>query len=107
MAIYTLGVWTVRPGAEDEFIEAWRDMAARTAADFPGATAVLLRDRERPNWFISNGPWASMADIEAWRGSATFKDGVARIRGTLEAFEPHTMDPVVTVDPERPIRVSG
>jgi heme-degrading monooxygenase HmoA len=99
MAVYTLGVWTVRPGAEDEFVAAWRDMASNTVADFPSATAVLLRDRDQPNLFISHGPWQSLAEIESWRGSATFRDGVARIRASLERFEPHTMDPVVTVEP--------
>ena len=107
MAVYTLGVWTVRPGAEDDFVAAWRDMAGSTAADFPSATAVLLRDRDRPNLFISYGPWQSLAEIESWRGSATFRDGVARIRTSLETFEPHTMDPVVTVESGRPPRVSG
>jgi len=107
MAVYTLGVWTVRPGAEDDFLAAWRDMASNTAADFPSATAVLLRDRDRPNLFISYGPWQSLEEIESWRGSASFRDGVARIRTSLETFEPHTMDPVVTVEAGRPPRVSG
>ena len=106
MAVYTLGVWTVRPGAEDDFVAAWRDMAAGTVTDFPAATAMLLRDRDRPNLFISYGPWQSLAEIESWRGSAVFRDGVARMRPTLENFEPHTMDPVVTVAPGQPPRVS-
>lgn len=97
MAVYTLGVWTAKIGQESEFVESWRDMAEKTAADFPGATAVLLRDRDRPNVFISYGPWASLEDIAAWRGSATFEQGVARIGASLERFEAHTMDPVVTV----------
>ena len=106
MAVYTLGVWTVRPGAEDDFVAAWRAMATHTATDFPSATAMLLRDRDQPNLFISYGPWQSLAEIESWRGSATFRDGVTRIRASLETFEPHTMDPVVTVDPGQPPRVS-
>jgi heme-degrading monooxygenase HmoA len=108
MAVYTLGVWTVRPGSEDDFVRAWRDMAEHTRADFPDATAVLLRDRDRPNWFISSGPWQSMEDIQSWRGSAAFRDGVARIRTLLEGFDAHTMDPVVTVGHEPPAtQVSG
>ena len=92
---------------EDEFVAAWNDMASATAADFPAATAVLLRDRDRPNLFISSGPWQSLEEIESWRGSTTFRDGVARIRASLESFEPHTMDPVVTVDPGGHAHVSG
>jgi heme-degrading monooxygenase HmoA len=99
MAVYTLGIWTVKPGHEEEFISAWREMAARTKADFPDASAVLLRDRDAPNRFVSSGPWDSLEQVEAWRASPSFRDGVAKIREFLDRFEPHTMDPVVTIAP--------
>lgn len=97
MGVYTVGLWRVRAGQEDAFVAAWSDMARRTADDFPGAQAVLLQDRDVPGLFVSSGPWASLEEIEAWRGSATFQEGVAAIRASLESFEPHTMDPVATV----------
>jgi heme-degrading monooxygenase HmoA len=97
MAVYTLGVWTAKPGREEEFIEAWRAMATATAADFPGASAMLLRDRDDPSKFISSGPWESLEQIETWRGSATFRDGVTKIREVVDGFEPHSMDPVAVV----------
>jgi len=97
LAVYTLGVWTVKPGHEDDFIEAWNALATATVEDFPGATAVLLRDRDDPSKFISSGPWDSLEQIETWRASNTFRDGVGQIRELIEGFEPHTMDPVVTV----------
>jgi heme-degrading monooxygenase HmoA len=97
MVVYTLGIWTVKAGQESEFVEAWRDMAERTAAEFPAPSATLLQDRDRSNVFISYGPWGSLEDIANWRGSATFEQGVARIRSALESFEPHTMDPVASI----------
>jgi heme-degrading monooxygenase HmoA len=97
MAVYTLGVWTAKPGREEEFVDAWREMATRTAAEFDGASAVLLRDRDQANRFISSGPWESLEQVRAWRESSTFRQGLARIRGLIEAFEPHTMDPVVVI----------
>jgi heme-degrading monooxygenase HmoA len=97
MAVYTVGLWRVKPGEEDAFVSAWRDMATATASDFAGASAVLLRDRDAPNLFISAGPWESLDQIETWRASATFTSGVGAIRAHLESFEPHTMDPVVTI----------
>lgn len=97
MAVYTLGVWTVKPGREEEFVAAWRDLATRTAAEFPAPSALLLRDRDNPNVFISSGPWPSLEEIGRWRSSATFTDGVGKIRELLDGFEPHTMDPVVDV----------
>jgi heme-degrading monooxygenase HmoA len=95
VSVFTLGIWTIKPGHEEEFIEAWRDMATQTQAEFPDAHGTLLRDREAPNRFISFGPWESLEQVEMWRASAAFRDGVARMRELLDAFEPHTMDPTV------------
>jgi heme-degrading monooxygenase HmoA len=97
MAVYTVGLWNVKPGEEDAFITAWRNMATATASEYPGASAVLLRDKETPNLFLSVGPWDSLAQIEDWRASATFTSGLGVIRTHLESFEPHTMDPAATI----------
>lgn len=94
VSIYTLGVWNVKPGREAEFILAWSDMATKTQSDFPGSRATLLRDRDVSNRFISFGPWNSLEQIEEWRSSPTFADGVGRIRELLDSFEPHAMDEV-------------
>jgi heme-degrading monooxygenase HmoA len=97
MAVYTVGLWKVKPGEEDAFVAAWRDMATATTNEHAGASAVLLRDRNTPNLFISAGPWDSLKQIEEWRASKTFTSGVGTIRPHLESFEPHTMDSVVTI----------
>ena len=92
VTIYTAGMWIVKPGQEAQFIEVWRELATGSAREFPGASAVLLRDRDRPNVFLSRGPWQSLEQIEAWRASAIFQESLARIRPRLESFEPHSMD---------------
>jgi heme-degrading monooxygenase HmoA len=92
VAVYTLGIWTVKPGREDDFAKAWQDFAERTSADFGGATATLLRDREQPNRFISFGPWESLDQIEQWRASDAFVTAVGDIRALLEDVSTHTMD---------------
>jgi heme-degrading monooxygenase HmoA len=96
--IYTLGIWTVRSGREDEFVRAWQEMADRTKSDFPDEVATLLRDRDQPNLFISFGPWSSLDQIEQWRASETFKDGVGKLRELLDDFAPHTMDLAAGID---------
>ncbi len=96
VSIYTLGIWTVKPGREEEFIQAWRDMATKTQSEF-GPPATLLRDRDNPHRFISSGPWESLEQIQAWRASTTFNDGVGRIRELLDNFEPRTMDETVVI----------
>lgn len=92
MAVFTLGVWTTKEGRADDFVRAWNDLATRTKADFPAATATLLRDREQPNRFVSFGPWESLDQIEQWRNSDTFRSGVGRIRELIENFAPSTLD---------------
>jgi hypothetical protein len=45
--VYTLGIWTVKTGREDEFVRAWSDLAERTKSEFPDERATLLRDGEQ------------------------------------------------------------
>ncbi len=92
MTVYTLGIWTVKAGREEDFVRAWRELADRTKSDFPDETATLLRDRDQANQFVSFGPWESLEQIEQWRDSNTFKQGVAKLRELLDEFSPRTMD---------------
>ncbi|GAA3094477.1 quinol monooxygenase YgiN [Kribbella aluminosa] len=98
MTVYTLGLWTVRPGHEEEFVRAWTDLAEQTKLEFPDEQATLLRDGDQPNLFISFGPWTSIAQIDQWRASDTFKNGVGQIRALIDDFVPHTMHPVAGID---------
>jgi len=93
-----MGIWVTKDGAAAAFVAAWNQLAADTASDFPGATAVLLRDRDDPNRFVSVGPWESAEQIDAWRASDAFQRGVGRIRETLESFTPATLDVVTRID---------
>ena len=90
--IYTMGIWTVKPGREDQFVAASRTMAEATIAEFPAAHGRLLRDVGNPSRFVSFGPWESLEEVDAWRASVPFKEGVARIREFIEAFEPGTYE---------------
>jgi heme-degrading monooxygenase HmoA len=91
-SVFTLGVWMVKDGREDDFVRAWRDLAEQTKEDFPDVTATLLHDREQRNRFVSFGPWESLDQIERWRSSETFLTGVGRIRELLADFAPSTLD---------------
>jgi len=96
---YTHGVWTVKPGREDDFIGAWREFAEWSKRSAPGALwARLLRDSAQPNRFISVGPWASPDAIAAWRAMPGWQERIARIRPMLESFEPSTLEAAVELD---------
>ncbi len=90
--VYTMGIWTVKAGREEEFVAAWRAMGEATIAEFPAAHGRLLRNVDNPGRFVSFGPWESLETVDAWRASAAFQVGVAHIRELLDAFEPGTYE---------------
>lgn len=90
--IYTVGIWTVKAGREEEFVAAWRAMGEATIAEFPAAHGRLLRHVDNPGRFVSFGPWENLETVDTWRASAPFQEGVARIQELLDAFEPGTYE---------------
>jgi heme-degrading monooxygenase HmoA len=57
-----------------------------------GLQGMRAVHRIRPSRFISFGPWESLEVVDAWRASTPFQEGVAHIRGLLDAFEPGTYE---------------
>jgi hypothetical protein len=56
--VYTLGIWTVKPGKEAAFIKSWDDFAVWTSMNQQGVqNAVLVQDAENPQKFLSFWPW--------------------------------------------------
>ena len=93
MQPYTHGTWIVKPGNEQDFINAWTELAKWTKANAAGAgTGSLLRDLEQANRFSSFGPWESLEAIAAWRQLPKFPELVGKMRGLLESFEPRTLE---------------
>jgi len=90
--VYTAAVWTVKDGHEEDFVRLWRELGTHTVEDFPNAGGTLLRDRERPNRFISFGAWESVEEVERWRASSAFRDAVRQMEPVLAGFEPGTFD---------------
>jgi len=97
VTVYTAGIWTVKPGREDEFVALWRELADWTVGSFPVAQGTLLRSRDESSRFLSFGPWESVEQIEAWRSAPEWQELVGRMRELLESFEPGTYDVAATV----------
>jgi heme-degrading monooxygenase HmoA len=96
--LYTSGDRFVKTGREEDFVDAWRDLAEWTATEAaPGTSAMLLRDRDDASRFRSFGPWESIEQAEGWRQSEGFASRVSRIRGMVERFEAHALDVVASV----------
>ena len=80
-------------GAEQEFIEAWGDLAEWTLANVEGCTfAKLLQDEADGRHFLSFSPWSNEAAIAAWREEPGFQRRVQRLQELLESFAPAVMD---------------
>jgi len=96
---YTCGIWTVKAGAQEQFVAAWTDLAEWTGREVQGSgRATLLRDRNAANRFVSFGPWESLEAIEHWRSLDGWQERVGRLRVLLDGFEPSTLELVVEVD---------
>jgi hypothetical protein len=86
--VYLSRVWRVKQGSEDEFLRLWREGVADLARQLPHATFRLWRDARDPLRFQSvGGPVASEAELEAIRGSDSFRasmDAIAEKLGSVE-----------------------
>ena len=98
MTVYTLAVWHVKPGLEDEFVTAWDELSRWSVETGYEWSGTLLRDRDDVARFVSFGPWPSAEAAERWRLSPGFGDRIERLRELLERVEePRVFDVVLRV----------
>lgn len=91
---YTHTNWVVKPGREAEFIERWSEWADWSHREGLTERAMLLRDADNPERFISFGPWASMQAVRNWRALEGYHERVAKLREVVDQFEPRTLEVV-------------
>jgi heme-degrading monooxygenase HmoA len=91
---YTHSTWVVKPGLEGEFVHRWHDLAQWSAGAGLTAGARLLRDVDRPNRFVSFGPWQSLEAVRRWRADEGYHQRVRRLQEVLESFDPHTLEEI-------------
>ncbi len=94
----TSGNWTVKPGSEEAFIEAWKEFADWTKKEIEGDFhAVLLRDQQEKNKFVSVGTWPSNDAINSWRNHADFPQMIGKPKSLCAEFVAHDCDQVVEI----------
>lgn len=94
---YTSGTWNVKPGDEDEFVEAWKQFVG-WAAEQPGSgTFRLLHDRDHQGRFTSFGQWASVDAEQAWLNMPEFAERLGRVRYHCIEANASSFDVVATV----------
>ena len=97
MTVYTLGVWQVKAGREEDFVRAWDELAQWTLESGFESHGTLVRDREQPSRFVSFGPWPSAEAAGRWRDSDGFRERFDRIEELIDRFEPQTLDVIMRV----------
>jgi hypothetical protein len=88
---YTLSVWKVRPGVEEEFKAAWRDLAKIfTELADPPLTEILLQSIGDPLLFYSFGPWESHDAVIAMRRDPAAMNEIKRVTELCSEVMPGT-----------------
>ena len=89
--IYAAGIWQVRPGNEQAFIDSWKEFSAWTALHQRGATyGTLLQDLDNSSLFISFGVWKDLESIQHWRRQAEFRKALDRFMELCDQVTPGT-----------------
>jgi heme-degrading monooxygenase HmoA len=87
--VYTLGVWRVLPGREEEFVEGWRALGAVfRSLDPPPGAGVLVQSVEDPRQYYSFGPWPSIEAVAAMRERPEPAEAIARLAALCEEAKP-------------------
>jgi heme-degrading monooxygenase HmoA len=92
--LYTHTTWRVKPGREDDFVERWAEWAEWSHRQGLQEEALLLRDVDSPQRFVSFGPWESVDVIRGWRTLPGYQERVERLREVLDGFDPETLEVV-------------
>ncbi len=88
---FSIAVWTIKVGREEEFVAAWLDFAAWTADIKVGALGgTLVQDSEDPRRFICFWPFDSEEGIRRWRDEPKFRSFMMRMRAFCESCQPST-----------------
>ncbi len=78
---FSLGIFQIKPGKENEFIELFQNFAKWVFSRNLGAIDVhLLQDVQQPRHFIAVGPWESMQKIDEWRELLEFKEFFSKVQ---------------------------
>ncbi len=94
---YTLALWRVKEGRDEEFVEAWKGLS-EYFLDLPNppGTGTLVRSVEDPRLFYSFGPWKSLEDIQRMRSDPRTPEVIGKLVALCEEAKPGTFQVVAT-----------
>lgn len=99
---FTLAVYRVKPGREDEFVAAW-DGLAETFSSLPNPPlwGTLIRHLTERTLFYSFGPWRGREDVRAMRESPAAAAAFRRLHELCDELTPGDYEVVRHVDVPR------
>lgn len=90
---YTHGMWHVKEGREEDFVDAWQAFANVGMEKGEGRGVRLIQDNDRKNVFYSFGAWDSIEAVQAFRNDPSFQEELGKMGDVLESFEVFTGKP--------------
>lgn len=71
---YASGVWHVKQGNDEEFVQRWTEFLQWSRENYPSmVVANLLRDRGVAGRYMSFSEWTDDAARDAWKQAPEFK----------------------------------
>jgi hypothetical protein len=89
---YTLAEWTVKPGAEDAFVEEWTGFGEWLLEHRGAESFALIKARAGVRRFVSVAVWSGRGSTVPW---PTFLERLGRCRALCEQSQSRTYRPVV------------
>ncbi len=94
---YSSGVWKVKDGEGDAFVEAWTKFAGWLGTQQGSGTARLVRDLEDPSRFLSFAPWDSVDEMHAWKSDPAFAENMGALQDHVAEFTPSELELIAEV----------
>lgn len=95
--VYTLGVWRVKNGKQDEFVAAWQELGRYfNSLPHPPGKGTLLQSVDDPKQFYSFGPWQALDDIQEMRNLPETPKEIGKLMDLCEEGRPGAFRVVAT-----------
>jgi hypothetical protein len=88
---YTIAEWTVRPGADDAFVEEWTQFSEWLLEHRGAESFALIKATAGTRRFVSVAVWSGRGSTVPW---STFLERLGRCRALCERSQSRTYRPI-------------
>jgi hypothetical protein len=95
---YTLAIWRVKKGYEDEFVRRWKEeLGEHFRRMNPDTHGTLIRSVDDSTLFYSFGPWKNVREIRRIRSDPKTQHLMGRVMELCDEARPGVFELVLTV----------